>query len=185
MQMEGGHARFEELHSHLLELLSHAQAWTLHAAWAITYGAMLTVICVAVTAVCAATFLRHTDPSLLFTVIALFAGAELAFGLLVASLFSSAKIAGIAAPLAHFACLLPRYIFFRTGAPQASIKCLFVFPSALHLLPHGRTSGRFCFLFSALRLLPHGRASGKLWVLPSAPILHGSASGELPLSFRV
>ena len=81
---------------------------------------MLLVICGAVTAVCAASFLRATDPSLLFLTLALFAAAELAFGLLVASLFSSAKIAGIAAPLLHFACLLPRYIFFRTGAPQAS-----------------------------------------------------------------
>ncbi len=108
--------------------LGRAQAWTLHAAWAITYGAMLAVICAAVTAVCAASFLRESDPSLLLAVLSVFAAAELSFGLLVASLFSSAKIAGIAAPLAHFACLLPRYIFFRTGAPQASLVRLSLAP---------------------------------------------------------
>jgi len=85
------------------------------------------VICVAVTIVCCASFLRATDPLLLFILFAFFAASELAFGLMVAAFFNSAKIAGIVAPLAHFACLLPRYIFFRVEAPQVRP------PSAMNL----------------------------------------------------
>lgn len=88
----------------------------------ITYAVILLVICVAVTIVCCTSFLRHTDPVLLFILFAFFAASELAFGLMVAAFFNNAKIAGIVAPLAHFACLLPRYIFFRVEAPQ--VGCL-------------------------------------------------------------
>lgn len=84
----------------------------------ITYAVMLTIISVAVTIVCCASFLRASDPLLLLLLLLFFAASELAFGLLVASVFSNAKIAGIVAPLAHFACLMPRYIFFRSEAPQ-------------------------------------------------------------------
>lgn len=90
----------------------------LHAAWMITYALILLVICVAVTIVCCASFLRATNPLLLFILFVFFAASELAFGLMVAAFFNNAKIAGIVAPLAHFACLLPRYIFFRAEAPQ-------------------------------------------------------------------
>ena len=83
-----------------------------------TYAVILLVICVAVTIVCCSSFLRATDPSLLFVLLVFFAASELAFGLMVAAFFSNAKIAGVVAPLAHFACLLPRYIFFRSEAPQ-------------------------------------------------------------------
>ena len=88
------------------------------AAWMITYAIMLLIISLAVTVVCCASFLRASDPSLLLILLLFFAASELAFGLLVASVFSNAKIAGIVAPLAHFACLMPRYIFFRSEAPQ-------------------------------------------------------------------
>lgn len=84
----------------------------------ITYALILLVICVAVTIVCCASFLRATNPLLLFILFVFFAASELAFGLMVAAFFNNAKIAGIVAPLAHFACLLPRYIFFRAEAPQ-------------------------------------------------------------------
>ena len=86
----------------------------------ITYALILLVICVAVTIVCCASFLRATNPLLLFILFVFFAASELAFGLMVAAFFNNAKIAGIVAPLAHFACLLPRYIFFRAEAPQVA-----------------------------------------------------------------
>lgn len=88
------------------------------AAWMITYAIMLLIISAAVTVVCCASFLRSSDPSLLLVLLLFFAASELAFGLLIASVFSNAKTAGIVAPLAHFACLMPRYIFFRSEAPQ-------------------------------------------------------------------
>ena len=82
---------------------------------------MLAVICLAVTVVCCASFLRASDPLLLLVLLLFFAASELAFGLLIASIFSNAKIAGIVAPLMHFACLMPRYIFFRSEAPQVQL----------------------------------------------------------------
>ncbi|CAL8463070.1 g2604 [Coccomyxa elongata] len=102
------------------------QGWVLHAAWMITYALILLVICVALTIVCCTSFLRATNPLLLFMLFVFFAASELAFGLMVAAFFNNAKIAGIVAPLAHFACLLPRYIFFRAEAPQAIVGKVFV-----------------------------------------------------------
>lgn len=48
-----------------------------------------------------------------------FAAAELTFGMLVASMFSRAKLAAVAGLLLHFCMLLPRYVFFRTGTVPA------------------------------------------------------------------
>jgi hypothetical protein len=48
-----------------------------------------------------------------------FGAAELAFGMLVASMFSRAKLAAVAGLLLHFCMLLPRYVFFRTGRSPA------------------------------------------------------------------
>ena len=102
--------------------ISDIKAVCICAAWTVTYAIMLTVICLAVTAVCCASFLRASDPLLLLMLLLFFAASELAFGLLIASVFSNAKIAGIVAPLMHFACLMPRYIFFRSEAPQVRLK---------------------------------------------------------------
>jgi len=74
--------------------------------------------CLGVTAVCAASFLPTTAPSLLFALLAAFAAAQLAFGALLAAPLGNAKVAGVLAPAAHFVCLLPRYLFFRTGEAQ-------------------------------------------------------------------
>ncbi|KAK9833394.1 hypothetical protein WJX81_001382 [Elliptochloris bilobata] len=93
--------------------------WVAPAAWAITYGAIFLVACLAVTIVCKASFLRTTSATLLFALLAAFAAAQLAFAALLAAPLSNAKVAGVLAPAANFACLLPRYAFFRTSAAQA------------------------------------------------------------------
>lgn len=41
------------------------QPWVLHAAWGLTYAIMFLIISAAITAVCALSFLHHTQPSLL------------------------------------------------------------------------------------------------------------------------
>ena len=91
------------------------QAGVLPAAWAVTYGSIFLVVSVSVTTVCCASFLPLSSPTLVFTLLALFCAAELALGMMMATLFSNAKIAGIVAPLVHFACLLPRYIHFKSS----------------------------------------------------------------------
>lgn len=54
--------------------------------------------------------------SLLMVYFVLFSIAELCFGVMISTLFNSAKVAAIVGPLAHFAFTMPRYIFTRTGA---------------------------------------------------------------------
>ena len=75
--------------------------------------------CLGVTIVCKASFLASTSATLLFALLAAFAAAQLAFAALLAAPLSNAKVAGVLAPAANFACLLPRYAFFRTSAAQA------------------------------------------------------------------
>ena len=48
-----------------LMLCQNLQSWVLPAAWALTYGAILAIVCAAVTVVCCASFLRFTKPTLL------------------------------------------------------------------------------------------------------------------------
>ncbi|KAK9829531.1 hypothetical protein WJX72_006343 [[Myrmecia] bisecta] len=93
--------------------------WVLSTAWALTYGVIFCFVAASVTLTCCLSFLPSTSPGLLFTLLLAFSASELAFGLMVASIFSNAKIAGIVAPLAHFAALMPRYIFFRAEEQQA------------------------------------------------------------------
>ncbi|KAK9857576.1 hypothetical protein WJX84_000857, partial [Apatococcus fuscideae] len=100
--------------------------WVLACSWVLAYGMIFTAVAAVITTVCCLTFLSLADPSLLFTLLWLFTASELAFGLLLTVFFSNAKVAGIVAPLAHFAALLPRYIFFRTGEPQAMVGKVFV-----------------------------------------------------------
>lgn len=76
------------------------------------------------TVVCAASFLPTTSPTLLLALLAAFAAAQLAFAALLAAPLGNAKVAGVLAPAAHFACLLPRYAFFRTSDAQVRRACL-------------------------------------------------------------
>ena len=46
-------------------------------------------------------------------------------GFFIAVFFSNSKLAAIVAPFAHFAAIMPRYVFFRTNQDQAIFaKCL-------------------------------------------------------------
>lgn len=89
------------------------QPWVGMVAWTITYGIMFTAVSLVVTVTCTLSFLPGTDPFLLFVLLLLFTMSELAFGLMVASVFSNAKAAAICGPLAHFAALVPRFIVYR------------------------------------------------------------------------
>ena len=48
-----------------LMLCQNLQSWVLAAAWAVTYGVILAIVCAAVTIVCCTSFLRYTEPTLL------------------------------------------------------------------------------------------------------------------------
>ncbi len=99
--------------------------WLLTASWAATYLALLLAAAAVCVAVCTSSFLATTSPTLLFAFFAAFAVSEVAFGALVAALFGSAKAAAVVGPLAHFAAMMPRYVFVKTGAPPApaALRC--------------------------------------------------------------
>lgn len=46
-------------------LCQNLQSWVLAAAWAVTYGVILAIVCAAITLVCCTSFLRFTEPTLL------------------------------------------------------------------------------------------------------------------------
>ena len=76
--------------------------------WVFSYWIEFFIIAALTTVICCASFFHSTSPSLLFTVLLLFTTSELAFGMMIASFFESAKISAITAPLIHFAFLMPR-----------------------------------------------------------------------------
>jgi ABC-type transport system involved in multi-copper enzyme maturation permease subunit len=55
-------------------------------------------------------FLPRTDPSLLFAFHWLFMLSQIAFGFMVASFFSRAKLAAIVGPFLQFAAVMPRCV---------------------------------------------------------------------------
>jgi hypothetical protein len=89
--------------------------WVLSASWAVTYLLLLALVAALSVAVLTSSFLAGTSPSLLLAYFGAFALSEVAFGLLVATLFGSAKAAAVVGPLAHFAAVMPRYVFVKTG----------------------------------------------------------------------
>ena len=87
--------------------------------WALTYGLVFGAVSLLSVAVAGSTFLSASSKSLLLLFFGLFGAAEVALALLLSAFFGKAKLAAVVAPLVHFAILLPRYVFFKTGAPQA------------------------------------------------------------------
>jgi len=65
------------------------------------------------------TALSNSDPLLLFIFLMLFFNALVTFAFLVSCFFSRAKLAAIVAPIALFATLMPRYIFFQNQEDEA------------------------------------------------------------------
>lgn len=107
----------EEKESGLRQLLvvMGLRPWVLSASWALTYLLLLALVAALSVAVLTSSFLAGTSPSLLLAYFGAFALSEVAFGLLVATLFGSAKAAAVVGPLAHFAAVMPRYVFVKTG----------------------------------------------------------------------
>lgn len=69
-------------------------------------------------------------------------------GFFIAVFFSSSKLAAIVAPFAHFAAIMPRYVFFRTNQDQAIFaKCLAGF------LPSTAFTFGECFSLEVLLML--------------------------------
>ncbi|KAL6764727.1 hypothetical protein V8C86DRAFT_3022151 [Haematococcus lacustris] len=111
----------EEKESKLREVLSimGLRPHVLQASWVATYFVVFVVISLLMVLVTGTTFLSTTSWSLLAAYFLVFSLSELAFGVMVSSFFSRAKVSAIVGPLAHFAFMMPRYTFYKTAPSQA------------------------------------------------------------------
>ena len=80
--------------------------------WVITAYISFTIIAVMVSWVITNSFLPLTSPHLLFMYIWLFCASVIGFSFFVAAFFSRAKLAAVIGPVALFASLMPRWIFY-------------------------------------------------------------------------
>jgi hypothetical protein len=103
----------------------------LHLSWLVTAGATFFWIAISVTCLSSGSFLAHSDSSLVFVFIFAFAASEMTYGFLVSTFFSQAKLAAIVAPIALFAALLPRFVFYtsnRCACARILFRSLFSIP---------------------------------------------------------
>eukprot|EP00752_Nemacystus_decipiens_P003898 g3578.t3 len=109
------------------------RVWCHEVSWLITGAAVFTFIAITVAALLSWTFLPLADGSLLLVYMMSFSCSEVGMALLVASVFSQAKLASIAAPCVLFAGVLPRYIFYgsnRHEAPRSKTFASLLSPAA-------------------------------------------------------
>jgi len=88
--------------------------------WVITSAVVFFIIDVLVTVTLSSNVLKFSSPAYLFVYISLFSSASAGFSFFLAAFFSRAKLAAIVGPVALFATLLPRWIFFGTNRYEAT-----------------------------------------------------------------
>mmetsp|Transcript_4477 Transcript_4477/g.10555 ORF Transcript_4477/g.10555 Transcript_4477/m.10555 type:complete len:2546 (+) Transcript_4477:319-7956(+) len=93
-------------------LILGVRAWAHWMSWFLTSLLVFIVITVSVTFTLSSTVLMHSDPAYLFVYVFLFSTSTIGFCFAIASFFSRAKLAAIIGPIALFATLLPRFVFF-------------------------------------------------------------------------
>lgn len=89
------------------------------ASWFITAFITFVWVSATITWVVSTTFLPNSTPSLLFVYFFLFTMSLITFSCLIATFFSKAKLAAIVGPVALFAALMPRYIFYGSNRYEA------------------------------------------------------------------
>jgi ABC-type Na+ transport system ATPase subunit NatA len=126
----------EEKETRMKELMAMMglQAWVFTASWFLTYFVMFFIIALVQTTALWTSVLKNTDWTLSFLFFLLFNLSCLNLAFLVSTLFSRAKLAGIAGPVVMFAAVMPRYAFFSTvndeEVLQKSFLSLMLSPSA-------------------------------------------------------
>jgi hypothetical protein len=88
--------------------------------WLLTALGVFFVISVLVTWTLSSSVLKYSAPPYLFAWIGLFSTASIGFCLTIASLFHQSKLAAIIGPMALFATILPRFIFFGYNRYEAT-----------------------------------------------------------------
>ena len=111
----------EEKELRLKETLSilGVRPWAHFWSWLLTSLAIFGVIAILVTVTLTANILTHSNPVYIFAFIGLFSTSVIGFCFVIAACFSKAKLAAIVGPMALFATLLPRFIFFGSNRYEA------------------------------------------------------------------
>ena len=100
-------------------LILGVKPWVHWLSWVLTAYVTFTIIAILVSWVLTNSFLPATDPKLMFAYIWLFCASVIGFSFFVASFFSKAKLAAIIGPVALFASLMPRWIFYGSNRYEA------------------------------------------------------------------
>ena len=106
-------------------LILGVKPWAHWLSWVLTAYLTFTLIALLVSWVISNTFLAATDPKLMFMYIWLFCASVIGFSFFVASFFSKAKLAAIIGPVALFASLMPRWIFYGSNRYEAEESKMF------------------------------------------------------------
>ncbi|CAJ1947143.1 unnamed protein product [Cylindrotheca closterium] len=96
-------------------LILGVRTWAHWMSWFLTALLVFIIITVSVAFTLSATVLKHTDPAYLFAFVFLFGTSTIGFCFAIASFFSRAKLAAIIGPIALFATILPRFVFFESN----------------------------------------------------------------------
>lgn len=93
--------------------------WAHFWSWLFTNLIVFFIITILVTLTLSSQILTHSNPVYILVYIGLFSTATIGLCFVVAACFSRAKLAAIVGPMALFATLLPRYIFFGSNRYEA------------------------------------------------------------------
>jgi ABC-type multidrug transport system fused ATPase/permease subunit len=93
--------------------------WAHWLSWLLTSLILFAVITILVTWTLTANILTHSNPVYILVYITFFSTSTIGFCFVIAACFSRAKLAAIVGPMALFATLLPRFIFFGTNRYEA------------------------------------------------------------------
>jgi len=93
--------------------------WAHWTSWLLTSLIVFAVTAILVTWILSSNVLLHSNPVYLLSFFGFFSTATVGFCFVVASFFSKAKLAAIVGPIALFATLLPRFIFFGSNRYEA------------------------------------------------------------------
>jgi ATP-binding cassette subfamily A (ABC1) protein 3 len=93
-------------------LILGVRGWAHWLSWFISSLVVFFIITVSVTFTLTSTVLVHSNPVYIFLYVLLFSTSNIGFCFAIASFFSRAKLAGIIGPVALFATILPRFVFF-------------------------------------------------------------------------
>jgi ATP-binding cassette subfamily A (ABC1) protein 3 len=96
------------------------KGWAHWLSWFITAIVVFFIITITVTAAMTNTFVTYSDSFYIFLLVGLFSTATIGFCFTLAAMFSRAKLAAIIGPMALFATILPRFIFFGFNQYEAT-----------------------------------------------------------------